>query len=284
VTYKTRLTPVLQESTFGPFRSLWQELLDTKEGLKDFIEGHVRDGRVSLSFELYGYRNQHLIQYPMALDTKMLFLVNQKDAKAYPPSELQTFDTKKDAHLLGCEAVLTTGRDIITFYEEKRNEAEAKNHKIVDGDEELISGTEGYVFYVLDTDNIWHLLKCKPSSIEDIHWASDSIPMSRILPTVWNSLESDPQPTVEGVKKLLLEEFTPAVVEKSLQRVEKAVSQVRERLAWRERVQKGYLSSGMTFAIHGRAGVMRALSGLFSKQEMKKVYSALREMGLTPEE
>jgi hypothetical protein len=280
VAYKTRLTPILRESTFGPFLSLWQEMLTTKEGLKEFIEGHVKDGKVTLSFELYGYRNQHLIQYPVALDTKMLFLVDQKDARVYPPSELQTFDRNKDAHLLHCEAVLTLGKDLVAFYEEKRNEAEAKNRKVLDGEDELIAGTEGYVFYVLDTDNVWHLLKCKPASVEDIHWASDSIPLSRILPTVWNSLESDPQPTIEGVKKLLLEEFTPAVVEKSIHRVEKAVSQVRERLAWRERVRHAYLSSGMTFGIHGRAGVMRALSGVFSKQEMKKVFTALREMGI----
>jgi len=120
---------------------------------------------------------------------------------------------------------------------------------------------------------------CKPPSIEDIHWASDSIPLSRILPTVWNSLESDPSPTIEGVKKLLLEEFSPAVVEKSLTRIGKAVGQVKQRLAWHETVQRSYLTSGLTFAKDGRAGVMRELSRHFSKQEMKRVFSALKEMG-----
>jgi len=50
--------------------------------------------------------------------------------------------------------------DLITFYEKKRNEAEAKNRKLLDGEEEVIDGTEGYIFYVLDTSNVWHLEKC----------------------------------------------------------------------------------------------------------------------------
>jgi hypothetical protein len=92
-------------------------------------------------------------------------------------------------------------------------------------------------------------------------------------------LESDPSPTIEGVKKLLLEEFSPAVVEKSLTRIGKAVGQVKQRLAWHESVQRSYLTSGLTFAKDGRAGVMRELSRHFSKQEMKRVFSALKEMG-----
>ena len=279
ITYKTRLTPVLGDSRFGPFRQMWQELLDGDPELDRVVKDYVLTGKLSLSFEMYGYRNRHLIIYPESLATKLLFCVDQTQAKVHPPSFILDDDNPV---ALPPVARLTSGDAIVAFYEEKRAEGDALNKKVIDGDDELIEGTEGFIFYIQDMDNLWTQWKCKPSSVEDIHWVSDTIPLTRILPTVWNSLESDPEPTVEGVKQLLLEEFTAAQVQSSHTRIEKAVAKVLARLRWRERVSREYTATGLTFERDGKGPVMRALSTKFERGEMKLVFSALKEMGLTP--
>jgi len=275
--FKTRLTPVLTESRFGPFRSMWQELLDTNESLRALVA--LVDENLGLSFEMYGQRNTHLIRYPESLATKLLFGVNQKTASVIPNDQ---FD-KTNPVVLQPAARLTSGADLIAFYNKLRTEAEATNKKVTEGDQTFIDGTEGYVLYLRDAEQKWHLYKAKPEGVECIHWASDTIPLSRILPTVWNLLESSPEPTVEGTVKLLLEEFNQSQVDASLGTIEKAVGIVTSKIRWHDKVRTAYEATGLDITVVGKVPVLRALSGAFQKQEMKLVFTALRELGLIKE-
>ena len=285
LTFKTRLTPIVQESKFGPFQSMWDELMKANPGLIPAMS-QVLAGEFTVSFEMYGYRNRHLILYTNPLDAKMLFFVQQKDGTPYPChlyTELDPWALKPVLDTTG-QAGLSEG--LTKLYEVKRDEAESQNHK-VQGDDgtDLIEGTEGFVFYILDGLGKWNLLKCKPSSVEDIHWVGDTIPLSRITPTAWNGLESCPGGvlTVEYVRELLLEEFTLEIVNASQTRIEKAVDLVNGQVAWRDAVKAAYLQTGLDWVKDGKPTVMRAMSKMFDSSKIRQVFSALRGLGIATE-
>jgi hypothetical protein len=280
ITFKTRLTPVLQSSKFGNFAGMWQELLGGSEELKDLIYGipEVISGRRTMSFEMYGCRNKILVVYEVPLACKMLFTVDQIDASVYPPTE---GSYKDSSFVLKPEAVLTSGQDLTVFYDQKRAEAEAKNVKIITEESEEVTGIEGYVFYVRSPEG-WKLLKCKPPSIEASHWAGAYIPASRIIPTCWNALESAPDGklTIPYIRELLLEEFSNKQVTASYNLIEASIAHVEASLEWRSRVQQAYAETGLFYETDGKAAVMRALSTKFTKPEMKRVYSTLFQLGV----
>jgi len=263
VTYKTRLTPVLKASKYGDFAALWREVLPAHQPTIDRL---VMGGHASASFELWGYRNPHLISYDVALEARLLFTVRQNDATILPPwpfvDPVRSF---------------ASSGDLTAFYDEMRAEAGKRNRPV---DDEMVDGTEGYVFYVIDKDDGWTMWKCKPANIEALHWAGDRIPLSVLVPTAWNAAESDDL-SVYGVSQLLAEEFSATHIRNSYNRIEQAVAFVEGRLAWRAEVQAAYEATGLDFAGDGKAAVMRALSGRFERGEMRRVFTALRECGVT---
>jgi hypothetical protein len=275
VTYKARLTPVLQDNRFGPFRQMWQEMLDGNPDIGKAAQNFVRAGHQSLSFELYGSRNKLLIAYDEPLAVKLLFAVGQTHAAVQPPEAFGLDLALKPV------AIMSEGQDLVTFYEKKRAEADRINKKSEKGEVLQIMGIEGYVFYILDEDGVWAQWKNKPLSVEDVHWVSNTIPMSRILPTVWNSLESEPMPTVDGIKRLLLEEFTPSLVDTCDDRIAKAIGLVLGNIELRERALRAYKETGLSFR-DGISPVMKALSLKFNREDMKRVFCALQDAGVVP--
>jgi hypothetical protein len=272
VSFKTRLTPFLRKGKWGDFLSMWWEILVRFPTLR--APECVLSGEYSLSYELYGYRNPHMIVYPTALDTRLLFGVRQAEGTVEPPHRFT--DIERGLRLFADHS-FDNPEDLIGFYNEMREKAN-ENNKLVDDDR--IEGTEGYIFYILDESNRWSQWKAKPESIEALHWAGDNLPMSVILPTVWNALESvEGELTPEYIQELLSEEFSKTQTTNSYNRIERAVNQVKIRLAWRERVKIQYRGIGMTIADDGKSEVMRAMAGFFDKTEMRDVYNALRELG-----
>ena len=104
------------------------------------------------------------------------------------------------------------------------------------------------------------------------------------MPTVRNALEScDGELTAAVVRDLLLEEFSEKQVNASHNRVASIVAKVNAQVAWRNRVAAAYAACGATFDDDGKGPVMRALSRMFDRSEMKCVYAALREIGAVKE-
>ena len=283
VTFKTRLTPVIQDGKFGPFQGMWRELLDGQADLERTATGaSVRSGYATVSFEMYGYRNPHPIVYGVPLEAKALFVVAQSDHAVFPadvffePSGLWPSVLKAVSPAIYLRHV-GMARD----YERRQQEAEASNKATADG--EQIEGTEGFVYYAEYGDG-WQMYKCKPPGIEKIHWTSDTIPECIIMPTVRNALEScDGELTAAVVRDLLLEEFSEKQVNASHNRVASIVAKVNAQVAWRNRVAAAYAACGATFDDDGKGPVMRALSRMFDRSEMKCVYAALREIGAVKE-
>ena len=267
VTFKTRLVPVLKQSKWGDFKAMWDEMLAKYPALRS--PEPVLSGSYSFSYELWGLRNPHLIVYQVPLETNLLFAIRQ-DGTVHIP------DGFKDCTPLPVSTECTDKEDLVQLYNNLRSEAQQKNKLLEEGN---IDGTEGFVMYVLTDEGSWKQYKLKPEMVESIHWTTDSIPINIILATAWNSIESDDL-NIEGVTRLLLEEFSEALIEKSKYKIEKAVRIVQERLALREKVVGLYNQCGLTFEKDGKAPVMRLLSVHFTKKDMKKVFSALKEANL----
>ena len=274
VTYKTRLTPILPDGKWGAFATLWRELLATDPKLAALIEMFSTGMLgVALSFEMYGYRNCHTVVYREPLAATLLFVIVQHSGEVETPLAGIAWTPKP-------VATLDSAESLVAFYEEKRGEAEARNTVIASGESEQIDGTEGFIFYVLDEDAAWSMWKCKPESIEALHWAGEFLPMSVILPTARNALEAVDVLTVDVVRELLLEEFSETRVTASHNRIEKAVAGLLEQMAWRAEVTTAYQETGWTFDADGKGPVMRALSQRFDRAKLKAVFTALKEAGL----
>jgi len=267
-TYKTRLSAVLENKRRQAFVELWKEMLAKYPEIED-IPAEMYD-KFSFSYELYGNRNLHVVRYETDLDVRPLFAINQADASIHTPDDNWVFG-KNSAPV----ANLGEDADIVGLYEKMRYKARAESRK--EGD--YIVGNEGYVFYVLTSDDKWIMYKCKSDLVENRHWVSDCIPRSIIIPTVWNALETEDDLTREKIITLLLEEFDEKPVYKSVPEIDACIKYVKEKMALREKLLKLYTENNLDVN-KDKKGTMRFFSQLLSKGEMKNVYSTLVELNL----
>ena len=264
LTYKLRLSPVLRNSRFGPFLDLWREILARHPNISKLAEANA----CSISLEMYGKRNAHLILYENDLDAAVLFGVDQKSA-IVAPCRLALLGVP--AAPLACE--LSAGDDPVAKYAEVRAAMEMRNRPAED---DKLTGTEGTVWYVEDPSGHLSMWKCKPESVEEIHWAV-GINKKAVLATCWNFLETSDHLTYAALLPLLLEEYTPEDVEKYRGNIEQSIAAVQVEFEFREQVLAKYDAlAAQGLSIHTDKGaVMRELSKQFERSEMKKVFSAI---------
>lgn len=266
-TFKTRLTPTLRgSSTHGDFYALWSEVLGPIEAA---VYEHCTP-KTGLSFELYGHRNHHLVSYEEPLATALLFGVDQRTGDVLSPDRFSGLP-------LPDKVAEATGREGLTqFYEDLRQDCEARNHKL---DDDNVEGSEGLILYIEDGSGKLTQWKCKPESIEALHWAGDRLPESVIVPTAWNALESSPVLTAEVVAELLAEEFSAAMIRNSVARIERVVERVNARIVRRAEVFRAYQEAGVEPGAD-KPTIMRAVAPYFGKSEMRDVHNALKELGV----
>jgi hypothetical protein len=263
LTYKLRLAPTLRNSRFGPFLDMWQELLRKHPTLPQLAEANG----CNISFEMYGARNAHLILYEVDLAVAVLFGV-QDDASIVPPFKLDV----KGAPVAPLIGELVAGEDPVAKYAEIRAEMEKRNRP----SEDKLIGIEGAVWYVEEPTGRVTMWKCKPESVEEIHWAT-GINKKAVIATCWNFLETSDDLAYDALLPLLLEEYQPDDIERFRPHVEECIRQVRRESEFVERALAEYdVLAAQGFDIHAdKAGVMRALSNRFTRDEMKKVYSVV---------
>lgn len=262
VTYKTRLRPFLNEgSKWGKFVSMWNEAAaDYKQVIRKMLmEGY------NLSFELYGARNPHLVMYKVPLAFALLFAVTNV-GNITPPSKLNTRG-------LPCVPLLKSiDRDYVWNYEQLQKEL---NNELSQTEDGYYTGVEGTVWYVSSAGKYLQL-KCKPEVIETIHFSAGSKDINKqvILATCWNALENVEVLTTDFIKRLLLEEFRPELIESSHYRIERCIEFVKGELVFRDSVLDAYKATGMNILTQKKE-VMRAMSSKFDRKVMKKVYSTI---------
>jgi hypothetical protein len=268
-TYKLRLAPTLRNSKWGPFLDYWRELLARHPDLP----GLVQANGCHISFEMYGARNAHLIAYETDLAVAALFGVHPSDASVVGPFQLRCGSVPV-APLL---AELRAGDDPVARYQSLRAEMNQRNRPAAD---DKLSGTEGAVWYVTEPAGRVTLWKCKPESVEEIHWAI-GINKAAVIATCWNALETSDALNYDVLLPLLLEEYQPDDIEKFRPHIDDALRQVNAEQEFRQTVRAAYQAlkaQGLSIT-KDKAAVMRALSGQFRRDQMGHVYAAIVRYG-----
>jgi len=269
LTYKLRLAPTLRNSKWGPFLDYWRELLARHPEIPALIEANG----CHVSFEMYGARNAHLIAYETPLAAAVLFGVRPADAAVVGPFQLRTGGVP-GAPLIG---ELRAGEDPVARFQALREEMERRNKPTAD---DKVSGTEGTVWYVTEPTGRVTMWKCKPESVEDIHWAT-GINKAAVIATCWNALETSDVLNYDVLLPLLLEEYQPDDVEKYRTNIDDAIRQVNVEQEFRQKVRTAYealKAQGLSIT-RDKTAAMRALSGQFRRDQMGHVYAAIVRLG-----
>lgn len=269
ITYKTRLTPTLVKSRWGNWEKMWREMLEKYPAIFLFAEKWAECG-INLSFELFGSRNQHLVEYDIPLDTSLLFGIRNDitDPRIIDPINLHV---EAEVQIAKHHVAIESNKDLYSWYQKCRNEQESLNKFTEDG---FIQGAEGFVWYLRDVNGIMHQYKCKPESVENIHWAQSGITKHSVTTTVINAYEMSDEVTYEKVKELLLEEFSETGIDLMKDLILKVMDEVRERIEFREKILKLYGELKLDLRAD-KAGTMRTLAPHFDRKNMRKVYNLL---------
>jgi hypothetical protein len=109
--------------------------------------------------------------------------------------------------------------------------------------------------------------------VEEIHWAA-GINKKAVIATCWNFLETSDDLHYDTLLPLLLEDYQMREIEAFRPHIENYIKQVKYEFEFKEKVLVEYDKLGQS--IHEqKAEVMRALSPLFKREEMKKVYTMI---------
>lgn len=264
MSFKTRLRPFVQSGRFGDFYNMW---LDTASDYFTEIKREMERSNCNLSFELYGGRNPHLLVYANSLDIALLFGVTN-EGKILTPTDLRNPD------LPIVNKLKDINRDYVLNYEQLRRELQ---DGLKQEDEGYYSGMEGTIWYLHTPDALCIQLKCKPETIEAIHFSAGAGGLAKnvIIATCWNAFENVDVLTIDFIKKLLLEEFKPEIIEAKHYLIEKCMNFVIGEAEFRESVLKEYKATGMNILLN-KVDIMRQLSTKFERNKMKKVYSIIR--------
>jgi hypothetical protein len=158
----------LGNSNFGNFLELTLKVFNEKN-LSEYFQKEVEKNPKlqSVSFELCGRLEPHLVNYDFDIDLKPLFKTfeNGQISPIVEPEELKDYKyTQLVENIKFCQKI---------SLEQNENYRKEKNLKIKYEYDHFI--TEGFVLYLLDSDEMLldrTMYKIKPSDIEEVHWAT----------------------------------------------------------------------------------------------------------------
>jgi hypothetical protein len=265
-TCKTRLLPFINAgSKWGNFFAMWEEVA---KDVFDYICDLMAELGCNLSFELYGARNPHLVIYDIPLAYALLFGVTNV-GNIISPSKIK-------CNLPKAKLVAEVDKDYSNTYINIQKQLESGLCKL---DNDTYMGVEGTVWYLQTIENRTVQYKCKPETIEVIHFSQGKgISKNSILATCWNALENTDKLTVDFIKQLLLEEFEAPKIEANHYLIESCIKVVEDALVFRDRVLNEYRVIGMDIKLD-KVAVMRKMSGKFDRNEMSKVYTTIMNWG-----
>lgn len=261
-TCKTRLMPFAHAgSKWGNFFAMWNEVACNDFAyICDLLTTH----NCNLSFELYGARNPHLVIYDTPLAYALLFGVTNT-GNIIPPTQI-------NCQLPKVQLLSTIDKNYEDSYLALQKKLEGNLRKL---DNDTYAGIEGAVWYLQTVDKRTIQYKCKPETIEIIHFSQGAgISKNSILATCWNALENVEKLTVDFIKQLLTEEFEAVKIEANHYLIESCINIVEQSLAFRERVLTEYKATRLDIHLD-KVAVMRKMSKKFERNEMSKVYTTI---------
>ena len=277
ITFKTRLMPVTRKSDeFGDFLGLWKEILAKHPEILEYPG--LLSGDLAYSFEMYGYRCPHMIQYEEALEATLLFTVNQRDHSILPPDPTLSLSNK-----IIQQAQISDKDNLTQIYNLRRQLDEESLVQVGESDEgePLFTGTEGKVFYILDKDRKIHMYKAKPPQVEEVHMNRGSIHLASIKTTLVNALENKNinDITYEYILELLSEEYPAKRLENNEERIKKALRLFKDQINLINRVKRVVESTDITLPTYNKGLLLKAISVSFVPKQMSSVYQACIKLG-----
>lgn len=265
MTYKLRLHPVLRNGKWGNFLDMWKEMLERYPRIQELLEIN----RCFLSFELFGSRNSHLMLYDTPLDCALLFGVDT-NGQYISIDEIDRLGVPVPTHF----GRLKAEDDPVAAYGQIREKLQAT---IQSQNDEKLKGYEGAVWCVTTANMERVLFKCKPESVEAIHWKG-GINKTAVMATCWNLLETEDFLEYGKLERLLLEEYAQAEIDAFREYIATCIDDVSEELHFRNLVLEAYDKIGIKLA-EDKVSVMRKLSTEFPRTLMKKVFTLISRYG-----
>ena len=161
---RTRLQPVLKPSRWGDWNALLAEALSDRTPL----ETAVQRQKATLVFELWGHRNPHLVHYEEPLRLTLHTAVRHQKPLSY--RWLLDMAGRYGFDLAPTLVVAQPDPEgLARAYRQLQAEMEARNAAA--GAAVFVEEGAILVLSTVETATYW---KCKPPSIEEIHWTADA--------------------------------------------------------------------------------------------------------------
>lgn len=267
---RTRLQPVLQASRWGDWRALLAEVLPDRKP----VEEAIRVQKVALVFELWGYRNPHLVKYDTPLQLTLHTAVAHRKPVSY--RKLAGIANRYGFDLVPTlEVAHPDAEGLAQAYRRLQAQMEARNQAA--GPDVFVE--EGAVL-MLSTQDTATYFKCKPPTIEEIHWTADAnVGKTDIEHALHKMLENGHDfgnGRVAAVHTELEADFDPARVEMAADLIARVYREFVLELQQREWLRHLVAESGLD--PRDTPALMRYLSQHYPKNQMRWVYAAIKIM------
>ena len=267
---RTRLQPVVSPSRWGN----WNELIAEAMPDRSAVERAVTQERVVLIFELWGYRNGHLVTYTTPLAMTLHTGVQNGQVISY--RRLSEIAERYGLPLVDSVAVLSPdSAGLADAYRRLQGEMEAVNQAA--GEDTFAE--EGAILMLSTAENAT-LWKCKPPSVEEIHWAAGAgLSKATIEQALHKMLENGHDfltGSVADLKTELESDFEPTQIEYAAPLVEEVYRDFVEELKRRARLRQLVEASGL--ALTDLPNLMRTLSANYPKNQMGWVYATVKKL------
>ena len=264
VVARTRLLPMLAPSRWGDWHGLLADVLPNRAP----VEAAVREQHVVLVFELWGYRNPHLVRYEQPLALTLHTAIRHRK----PVSHRRLADIAQRYGLAlapTLEAAAPDAAGLAVAYRRWQARLETENQAA--GQDVFVQEGAILVLSTVETATYW---KCKPPSIEEIHWQagqriSKEIVRQALLKLLENGRVEDVQAALEG-------DYDPQQVAAEIEMINRTyldfVIEI-QRQAWLRSLVD---SSGLN--PHDLPALMRHLAPHYPRKEMGWVYATVKTL------
>ena len=270
VVARTRLLPMLMPSRWGDWNGMLAEALPDRGP----VEAAVRGQDVVLVFELWGYRNPHLVRY----DTPLALTLHTAIRHRKPVSYRRLADIAVSYGLDMAPTLEVAAPDadgLAAAYRRWQARLEAENQAA--GQDVFVQEGAILMLSTAETATYW---KCKPPSIEEIHWQADQhISKEIVRQALLKLVESGHDfaaGTVEAVNALLEVDYQPQDVAAEAELIERVVLDFVVELQRQEWLRGLVDASGLD--PHDLPALMRHLSEHYPRKEMGWVYATVKTL------
>ncbi|MCO5246056.1 MAG: hypothetical protein M9927_19955, partial [Anaerolineae bacterium] len=270
VVARTRLLPMLMPSRWGDWNGMLAEALPDRGP----VEAAVRGQDVVLVFELWGYRNPHLVRY----DTPLALTLHTAIRHRKPVSYRRLADIAGSYGLAMAPTLEVAAPDadgLAAAYRRWQARLEAENQAA--GQDVFVQEGAILMLSTAETAEYW---KCKPPSIEEIHWQADQhISKEIVRQALLKLVESGHDfaaGTVEAVNALLEVDYQPQDVAAEAELIERVVLDFVVELQRQEWLRGLVDASGLD--PHDLPALMRHLSEHYPRKEMGWVYATVKTL------